>query len=144
MWRSNQRRVQDFFHLGEISFLGGAEIFSSEAEKRPKSEQKFSASSKKIYFWGITYKRDGAWGGEYLIIAKEKLVLASAPYESFFPLGQEHTISNFIRGIFRGGIFPLWFDSSWEYAPYAPRLHTPLGVIKLSGWLPYVYVLLIF
>ena len=49
-------------------------------------------------------------GAEYLIIGKERLVLASDPYvphESFFRQRQKHTISNFFSGIFRGGHMPL-------------------------------------
>ena len=37
---------------------------------------------------------------DYLIIAKERIVLASSPNERTFHQGQKHTISNFIRGIF--------------------------------------------
>ena len=53
-------------------------------------------------FWDITERE----GGEYLIITKEILILASAsyaPHESFFHQGQKHTISNFIRAYSKGG-----------------------------------------
>ena len=54
-------------------------------------------------------------GAEYIIITKERLVLASAPYapnESFYHQAQKHTILNFIRGILIGGhmLMPLIFQ----------------------------------
>ena len=41
---------------------------------------------------------------DYLMITKNRLVLASTPHESFFHLGQKDTFSKFIRSIFRGAI----------------------------------------
>ena len=81
----NRRGVSKIFFLSKVvdSILGVVEI------SRPK-------------VWGITHKR-------YLIVTKEKLVLASASYashESFSHQGQKNTILNFIMGIFRGGICP--------------------------------------
>ena len=58
---------------------------------------------------------------EYLIISKESLVLAFAPYERFFYHRQKLNISKFIRGIYplvlilQGHMLPC-FDSSVEYA----------------------------
>ena len=69
--------------------------------------ENFSAPLK-FFPWGITHKRRA----EYLIIAKLRLVLASVPYA---------------RSIYRGRHMPpTWFKSSGAYAPYAPRLDTPL------------------
>ena len=86
---TNQRRVQDFLNQEQIPFFW-------RAETRPKSARFISVQSKKNCPW------EGE-GLEYLIIDKEILVLASAPYasnESFLHPGQKNNISNFIRGIF--------------------------------------------
>jgi len=51
----------------------------------------------------------------------------SAPPDSFFQLGQKHTISNFRGGhTLRGGICPTCFETGGAYAHCAPRLRTPL------------------
>jgi hypothetical protein len=58
---------------------------------------------KKNLHRGIKHMR----GAEYLVIAKEELGLASAPYaphERIFNHRQKHPISNLIRGKFRGDI----------------------------------------
>ena len=55
----------------------------------------------------------------------------SAPSDSFFHLGQKHTISNF-----RGGICPLCFETGGAYTHSAPRLRTPL--LDMMFALPYV------
>ena len=101
-------------------------------------EKKISPPTK---FLPLGYNRQE--GVDYLIITKERLVLASAHMpskESFFHKGQKHTISNFFRGIFRWGICPLlWFDSSGAFSPYAPRLDTPikpLSTIKKTLKIP--------
>ena len=55
----------------------------------------------------------GGGGTRYIIINKDRLILASAlyvPHESFFHQGQKHTILNFIRGILNMG--------GGAYAPY--------------------------
>ena len=57
---------------------------------------------------------------------------APPPLDSFFQQVQKHTISNF-RG---GGHMPTpLFESAGAYAPYAPRLHTPLDLHFNSGFL---------
>jgi hypothetical protein len=50
--------------------------------------------------WGIADKR----GAENLIIFKAETCFGPVPHESFFPQGQKHTISNFIREYSKWGV----------------------------------------
>ena len=63
-----------FLNQRQIPFL---EIFSSGPESRQKSVKKFCP-------WGITDKKGGGGGAEYLIITKYILVLASFPMRAFY------------------------------------------------------------
>ena len=98
--------------------MGMEEIFSSGAKSRLEGAKKIYPL--KRFLPPGHNKQEGR--AEYLIMAKERLVLASAPYAP-------HN-SFFIRGTFRGALHmhPL-FDLSGAYAPYAPWLHTPLFLI---------------
>ena len=107
-----------FFHQGQIQLPEGVEIFSSGAELR------------NFLFLLLKYvcpccTTDKRGGSEYLNIFK---VLASAPYaphESFFYQGQNISFRISSREFLRGWK-GIWFYSSVAYAPYAPRLDTPL------------------
>ena len=105
-----------FFHQG---WGKGAEIFWSGAEPRTKIVLPLEHD-----------RQERGGGAEYLIINKERIVLASAnfaPHERFFHQGQKHTTINFIRAYLDGTyVCTLWFQSSGAYVPYAPRLDTPL------------------
>ena len=65
-----------FFKRGRFFSGGGAEIFY-QGKTRSKESKQFSAPAKKILPLGHNTKN-------YLIITKERLILASAPNESFF------------------------------------------------------------
>ena len=91
----NQRLVHDFFNQRQILFLGGRNIFFSEAELGLKGGEK------KIMF----NRQEGA---EYFIIIKEKLVLVSAPYSphaNIYHQRQKHTILNINMDIFTAHIY---------------------------------------
>ena len=112
--------------------MGMEEIFSSGAKSRLEGAKKIYPL--KRFLPPGHNKQEGR--AEYLIMAKERLVLASAPYAP-------HN-SFFIRGTFRGAhhMHPL-FDLSGAYAPYAPWLHTPMFLIfslciifRICCWLP--------
>ena len=110
----HQRDVQVFFMRVRFIFQEGQKYFQKE-QNRARGAQKFLTPLTFVLFLG--HNRQEGEGVEYLIIAKERLVLVSAPFaphDSFIHQGHTNLISimgRFIRG---------------HNAPYAPQLDTPL------------------
>ena len=66
----------------------------------------FSSGEDSIFRGGGKKNTKKERGAEYLIITKERLVLASDPYESYFHQGQRHTIRNSSGAYTEGDISP--------------------------------------
>ena len=66
---------------------------SLKAKLRTRAQTILFPHLTNFYYWSITHMKGG--GAEYLIITKERIVLAFAPYaphEGYFHQGQKHTI----------------------------------------------------
>ena len=77
---------------------------------------------------------EGGGGGSNIFIRSRM--------RAFFIRGRNILFFNMIRGIFRGHMPPLWFDSSHAYVPYAPRLENPLINIFLECSNTWIFSLL--
>ena len=100
--RKQLKACPGVFHQGQIILLWGQKCFH-QGQNCANRYKNNSATSPRI--------KEGA---DYLIITKERLVLASAPYvqHGVFYQGQKHTIFIFIRGMLSLGHMPLMPKSS--------------------------------
>ena len=117
-----------YLKLTSISFRGVSRIFFIRSDfifygfmlwqqysHRGLIAEIFLPPLKKILLLG--HNRQEGEGAACLIITKEILVLASGSIDLnksfFFYQGQKHTISNFIRGILRGGGHTPIMPNGW-------------------------------